>query len=190
MKDDALATVEGLRPIKLFGEKFVLHSCGLSVNGRPKIADWGALGILLANMTQGLPFAVGDWLNYGEDRYGEKASQFIDSNNWTAETVRTYRWVASRVAMGIRRSDLSFKHHQIIAKLDPELQCKWLKLAADGEWTAARLSQALKAGEDLPIVGFFLIVTCNSGEDREALSKELEGKGFGCKNSDKRGGGE
>jgi len=40
---------------------------------------------------------VGDWLNYGEARYGEMYSQAIEITGYASQTLADAKWVASRI---------------------------------------------------------------------------------------------
>lgn len=173
--------------------RFAVHPNGLAVPPGPfTFEDWEPVGLHLATMTRGLQFAVGDWLNIGEDKLGEVAAQAIDHAHWSEATVRVYRWVASQVPAQNRFMDrgLEFAHHQLVAKLPPRDQKKWLTRAlgteADGVWSVARLRSALREGEDRPIVAFYLLVNCADEKARLKLKNELEGRGLQCKDVDKR----
>lgn len=135
---------------------------------------------------------VGDWLIYGEKRYGELAAQAIDIKGWSEETVRVYSWVAKSVPMENRREDLTFKHHQLVAHLPPAQQRKWLKQAATSEdagaWPASRLAAAIKEGGDEAPTAWFILVEAGSQAKRDALQKELELAGHQCKAVERRGG--
>lgn len=171
---------------------FILNVNGLVVPKDMPFQEWEKLGDRLAVMERGIQFVIGDWLNMLEDRFGEEAAQAIDATRWSEKTLSACRWVAKSVPPESRMMDrgLSFEHHKAVAKLSPSKQRTWLKKAAgDGTeqpWTVARLRAAMTAGEDLPIVGWRLLVTCDSPEDRQQLQDRLEGQGKACKPVDKR----
>ena len=60
--------------------RFTVTANGLAATGPATLDDWGALGPELAIWGIGREFIVGDWLNYGEDRYGEEAAQFASGH--------------------------------------------------------------------------------------------------------------
>lgn len=171
---------------------FVVNVNGLRVPDHEEVpfAEWERLGSRLSIMEKGVQFAVGDWLNEIEERFGEEAAQAVDASQWRESTVSNYRWVAKSVPKSVRMMDagLSFKHHQVLARYPARTQKRWLKRAAnDGDpWTVARLKAALLEGEDLPIVGWRLLVTCEDAQQRLDLKTQLEGRGFACREVDKR----
>ena len=49
------------------------------------------------------------------------------------ESIRNYAWVSSKVAHVTRVTDLSWKHHQAVARLMPKEQKHWLRKAQPRE---------------------------------------------------------
>lgn len=165
---------------------------GLDITGRPAIAAWAESLRTLRIIERGGQFAIGDAVVYGEDRYGEEASQFLDaSEGWSEKTLSIYRWASTRIAKKNRRMDrLGIAHHLAVAALSEAGQKKWLtKAANDGEelpWTVGRLKAAIKAGEDQEVTGWFLIVACDTEARRDGLKDRLEREGHTVKARDSR----
>lgn len=91
--------------------------------------DWTAAGAMLGRIGRACQWWIGDWLNYGERRYGETYAQGIEATGYDYATLQNFSWVAARIEMSRRRDILSWSHHREIAALDPADQ-------------AARLDQA------------------------------------------------
>jgi hypothetical protein len=87
----------------------------------------------------------GDWLNLGEDKFGEKASQALETTHWDENTLRVYAWVCRAVPVANRLKGVPFTHYQILAKLSPKMQLKWAKKIASEDWSRSQLKQALRA---------------------------------------------
>lgn len=175
---EELTTIVGLRTLEL--EHFTLSATGLRVKGKPTLEQWQALGETLATLERGVAWIVGDWMNSGEQLYGELAAQAIDQESWTPETARVYRWVASKVPPENRRSELSFNHHQLIAGLAPLEQRQWLDKAA-GEagtepWPAARLKNELAASSSASVLKmeYLCTVAFDQPAARDILAQEYE----------------
>jgi hypothetical protein len=159
---------------------------GLSVEGRPDYDMWAYTIRTLRVVEKGAQFAIGDAAEYGEARYGERASQVLDaSEGWSEKTLAIYRWVARSVSAGVRRMDrLTFTHHQEVAALPPLKQKYWLDLAADSEeepWTVVRLRAAIRDNGDLPVTAWFVLVACTSAAHQSRVIRKLEGEGLTCK---------
>lgn len=82
---------------------------------------WEALGANLISFARSHQWWVGDWLIYGEDRFGEEHAQGVDIEQLSGvepKTLSNYRWVASRIPRRDRREALTWTHHRIAAELD------------------------------------------------------------------------
>ena len=175
------------------GQGFEASVNGLTIAGRPKFEAWAETGRRLRVMEKGAQFAIGDFLIYGEDRFGEKASQVIDpTEGWSERTCAVYRWLASRIAKADRRMDrLTIAHHLIVAALSPAKQRQWLTAAAaedaDQPWTVARMKRAIQEGGDAPETAFWVLVLCESETDQETLMRQMETSGRTTKAVVRRG---
>lgn len=84
--------------------------------------QWLECGKFIRHAEQSLMFWMGDWLNYGEEAYGEKYSQALESKDFVYGTLRNAAYVARKVPLIRRRPELSFSHHHFVAALDPKDQ--------------------------------------------------------------------
>jgi hypothetical protein len=73
---------------------------------------------------------IGDWLNYGAQRYGEKYSRAARVTGYDVQTLMNMAYVASRFEISRRRETLSWSHHAEVAPLEPADQERWLEVAA------------------------------------------------------------
>lgn len=171
-------------PVTL-GQFFRITASGLQVSGDPDFETCEQLWKALKTMEKGIQFAIGDAINYFEGRFGEKAAQIVDATGYAFESARNYSWVAKRVPEENRMLDrgLSFTHHQKVAALPPKQQQKWLRRAAEDDkpWPVSRLAKEMRAADPLVEVGWYVLVTCASGEKRDQLQKRLELEGFACR---------
>jgi len=98
--------------------------------------DYAALGRILGGLHDGakstwdaLRWSIGDWLLFGEGKFGEEAAQIADAVGRSVHTMQNYTWVCSRVAPSRRRPELSWSHHEAVAGLEPRAQRRWLDKA-------------------------------------------------------------
>lgn len=130
-----------------------MTTTGLHIPAGISRGDWENVGQALGLIDKRMQWMVGDWINAGE-REG-----YIDSDTYDAaerlfpqlsrKTLQEYASVTKRSS--IRMEDLSFKHHQVVAALEPEEQAERLEEARYHEWPVARLRQECKqetAGEE------------------------------------------
>jgi DNA modification methylase len=109
----------GERVIELSGisvrESFAIHSTGITPIGNPTFDEWLACGKFIGNADRSVHFWVGDWLNYGEAKWGEMYEKAIQETGFDYQTLMDDKWVASRVKFSSRKENLSFSHHKIVA---------------------------------------------------------------------------
>ena len=114
-------------------ERFRLLPTGVEVVDNPTFEEWVDAFADLTRVQGSIQWWLGDMLQIGEARYGEKYAQVAEATGHSAQTLMNYVWVASSVAPERRRPALSFSAHKEVAALEPEEQ-------------EAVLSQAEKSG--------------------------------------------
>jgi N6-adenosine-specific RNA methylase IME4 len=106
--------------------------------------DWQELGRRLALVTSASQWWWGDWVNYGEGRWGEKYAAAMESSGYDYQTLANAKWVASEFQFSRRRENLSFSHHLEVAAFSEEEQDRWLDEASAKGWNRNKLRQQLK----------------------------------------------
>lgn len=100
------------------------------------------------------PWIIGDLLNYGDDAFGEKHAQVLDECIMQQHTLENWRWVCRAVPPPRRRGDLSFSHHETVARMPDKQQDAWLDLAAKKRLSVHDLRDAVKdkVAEDVVVI--------------------------------------
>lgn len=122
---------------------FKLLKNGLEPVGSPSFEQWEECGKFLKNANGAVHFWIGDWLNYGERKWGEMYSQALEETDYNYGTLRNDKWVASRVDLSLRGDNLSFSHYKQIADLEPEEQKELLTQAVDQQMPVSAFSKAV-----------------------------------------------
>lgn len=117
---------------------FKATTTGLIVGGEPTFEAWEEYGQKLHFVEGALQWLIGDWLNYGDRKYGELYSQALDAET-SPQIWMNYKWVAGHVETSLRNEVLSWTHHLEVAKLPPEQQKKYLDLAFANHLTSREL---------------------------------------------------
>jgi hypothetical protein len=109
-------------------------------------------------------FVIGDWLNYGKERFGEEAGSrgrqrvrredvaaAIALTGLDRTTLHNYAYVARRLVSSLRNELLSWEHHRVVAKLPPADQGRWLEIAGEHQQNGSpistrRLRRSISAG--------------------------------------------
>lgn len=129
----------------------------LTLSARMPLTEWARAGELLGGIARASLWWVADWLLQGADLYGEKAAQYVAVTGYAEHTLLNLCWVAKAVPASRRREDLSFAHHEAVARLGAEAQVTWLERAAGGDvlpagdrapWSTKRLRKEMRAMKD------------------------------------------
>jgi hypothetical protein len=127
--------------------KYSISRAGLDIKDELTFEEWQSLGNELVPAAKSIAFIVGDWINYGETRYGEKYHEALRMTGLAYETLRQYSYVASRIKLWSRNHNLDWTHHKVIAKCkDPEEQKHWLDMADENGLSVARLRKSMNFG--------------------------------------------
>lgn len=114
--------------------------------------QWQSVGEALADIHKKsfmfFMWAWGDWLQYGEARYGEKYSQAMGRTGLAERTLTNYVWLAKATPKDLRGlPDLGQSHYERVVKIkDPEMKRDLLQLASKEKWPAkTKLASAVAA---------------------------------------------
>jgi hypothetical protein len=105
---------------------------------------WVKEGKRLGSIARASPWWVGDWLLYADGRWGEKYREAERITGYDRKTLRNIRYVASRFDLSLRRDDLTWSHHALVASLEPEERAHWLARAVDDRLTVEDLRLELR----------------------------------------------
>lgn len=104
---------------------------GLIVAGEINFDTWAAIGPVLGEYSRGVAWAVGDWLNIGEAKWGEMYTQAIDTTGLSLGRLRNLKYLASAVPYANRVAGLSLSHHEAVASFSIDQQNRLLLLAVE-----------------------------------------------------------
>lgn len=113
---------------------------------------WLEIGATLKLMEGSVLWWVGDWLAFGEKKYGETYAEGARVTGYAEETVRVAKWVSERIKTVTRVTVLSWAHHREVGALLPERQTYWLKVALEQRLTHKQLRAHIRAGDQLPML--------------------------------------
>jgi len=108
--------------------------------------DWTAIGQRLQWISRGIHFWIGDWIRFGDRKWGEKYAQAVEETPFSQGTLQNDVWVCERIESSRRREQLTFSHHAVVAALPPAEQDKWLDLAEREGWSSRQLWEESRNG--------------------------------------------
>jgi len=123
---------------------FKLLPNGLEVIGNPTFEDWIACGKYLYKTKQSLNFIIGDYLRYGELKWGETYRKTAEALGFEIQTLRNCKWVAGQVDASLRKDTLSFSHYALIAEKEPEEQKELIDIAEKEKLTVKEFTSLIK----------------------------------------------
>lgn len=127
--------------------KFAITPNGIEFNEELSFEEWTSLGQKLGEVHNSMAFAIGDWINYGQNRWGEKYKEAIKLTGLTYQTVAEYAYVARRIQFFARAKKVDYSIHRTVAKLkDPEEQQYWLGVAKEHDLSVRRLRKSINFG--------------------------------------------
>lgn len=108
---------------------FRLTATGLIPEGEPDYDAWERCGNWLRFAEKSVAFWIGDWIRYGENKWGETYAQAMDETGLEYQTLADAKYVAAHVDFSRRHENLTFDHHRQVAKMDPDEQTELLDKA-------------------------------------------------------------
>jgi hypothetical protein len=108
---------------------------------------WISAGVRLGGLSRSSNWWVGDWLRYGTEKWGEKYVTAAKITGYDPHTLENMVYVASRFEISLRRENLSWSHHFLVAALDREQQDYWLDLATKESLSVSDLRLELRSAQ-------------------------------------------
>lgn len=109
------------------------------------LAEWSLAGQRLGMVDRCSPWWIGDWIRYGNAKFGEKYGRAAKITGYDVQTLMNRVYVASHIEISRRRENLSWSHHEAVASLAPEVQDRWLDAAIEHKMSVADMRLELRA---------------------------------------------
>lgn len=130
-------------------ESYLFQMGSMSLSVSPEMPDnqFFALGLQIAKTSRSIQFMIGDWLIEAHRR-GEKCYEHAGLIfGMELSTLKKCYTVAMNVPPHRRRCELSFDHHETVAKIkEGEEQEKWLTVAEKEHLSGRELRVSVKTG--------------------------------------------
>jgi len=95
--------------------------------------DWTTFGLYLRRVGKSYQWAVGDWLAYGQLRYGKSYEDAAAILGRSVKTLYNWAYACSNVEFSRRREKLTISHHSLVAPYAPSDQDQILQYALDNK---------------------------------------------------------
>jgi len=147
---------------------------GLVFTGEISFDNWASIGPMLGKYSRAVAWAIGDWLNFGEAKWGEMYAQALDTTGLSLGRLRNLKYLAGAVPMTNRVSTLSLSHHEAVASFPIDRQSQLLRMATDYDLNRDELRAIVKeveAGIGLNGVEEHLVVQTSAADDQTIADK-------------------
>ena len=155
---------------------------GMVIAGEITFDNWASIGPVLGEYTRAMAWAIGDWLNFGESKWGEMYAQAIDTTGLSLGRLRNLKYLAGAVPHANRVAGLSLSHHEAVAPLSIERQNKLLLMAVDYGLNRDEIRTVVKeleAGIGLTAVEDQIVIESDTANDETIAEKaRLVAKAF------------
>jgi hypothetical protein len=115
------------------------------------LSQWVADGQRLGAIGRGVNWWLGDWLRFGNMKFGERYVRASRITGYDVQTLMNMVYVATRFDSDRRRERLSWSHHAELAALSLQEQEEWLTRAENERLSVrdlrAELRRVTRAGE-------------------------------------------
>lgn len=114
------------------------------------LTEWTAIGQRLGALGRCGQWGLGDWIRYGNAKFGERYARAARITGYDAQTLMNMVYVASRFEISRRRENLSWSHHEALASLQHDGQDYWLDRAAAERLSVSDLRVELRGARRAP----------------------------------------
>ena len=125
---------------------YTTGATGIEFHGKLPWGEWCELGRNAGVLVNSGPWLIADWVNYGENAYGEKYTQAIDVTGLSPERLRVLAWVGNRYPRRRRREAVSFEVHRELASISDDARQDAVLATAESEgWTSRQAREWKRA---------------------------------------------
>jgi hypothetical protein len=109
--------------------------------------EWVAVGVQFGTMSRVSNWWIGDWIEYGTAKWGEKYAEASRITGYDIKSLRNIAYVARQVDLSRRRDKLRWSHHAEVAGLEPQEQDRWLDRCLADRFSVADLRIELRGSQ-------------------------------------------
>lgn len=121
-----------------------LSETGITIPAGLPFSEYEKIGAALGAINRASRWALGDWIIYGEETFGEKYAQAIDATGLSYGYLRNIVSTCRRVPPSRRREGVHFSVHAEVAALEPREQSRWLRVAEKEQLTSEDLRYKIR----------------------------------------------
>lgn len=117
-----------------------LKSNGLVLPEDLPFETWLSYAPLLRKITNASLWWWGDYIRFGERKYGEMYSQALEESDYSYGTLKNAVWICDKFELSRRHDNLTMSHHAEVAGVEEkEIQDRFLEECGKEGWTQHEL---------------------------------------------------
>ena len=128
------------------------------------------IGQNLQSVSRSVMWWIGDWLRFGDGKWGETSAQAVEDTGRGEDTLRAAKWVAEKFENVRRRTDCSWSHHREVAALPPAEADELLSLAESENLSTRGLRAEVSRRKAARVIGASMTSSMSSS-DRAAICR-------------------
>lgn len=115
---------------------------GLIIANDTSFEEWQSMGDWLQSAERSLMWWIGDWMRFGEHKWGEKYAQAIDATGQSYQTLRDAAWVSGAFGLSERSDKLGWSHYRQAASVKDKSARSLILRDAEQEGWSVRETRA------------------------------------------------
>lgn len=117
---------------------------GLVIPETTSFEEWCQYGEWLQSAERSLMWWIGDWMRFGEHKWGEKYAQAIAATGHSYQSLADAKWVAERFEFSERSENLAWSHFRQVASIaDKRTRLALITEAAREGWSVRETRAAV-----------------------------------------------
>ncbi len=134
-------------------QRVVLGRVAWEPHAELDLAEWVEHGRRIGGAGRSCGWWIGDWLRYGNARFGERYTRAANATGYDVQTLMNMVYVAAHVDVSRRREMLSWSHHAELAALPVDAQEAWLSKAEEHNWSVRDMRTEIRNARSSPATG-------------------------------------
>src|SRR3990167_10086589 len=131
-------------------ENCQITKTGLKFSERLTFEQWQEVGKQIQKIHGSIQWWIGDWLNFGEKKYGEMYTQAIEETGLDYDTLAQYKRISKVFEFTPRGVNLSWSAHRELELAPEEKRVELLERANKEMMTSREIKEIVKGMNVLP----------------------------------------
>jgi len=129
---------------ELASQKVHFEKNGLVIDEGVSQPEWEEIGTFLRQAEKSVQWWIGDWINFGEKKYGELYTQALEETDYNQRSLSYMKAISERFDLSRRFHNLTWSYYIEVLYLDEPKQDYWLNYAETNGLSTRQLKAAIR----------------------------------------------